>query len=64
MKTSLLKFTNPLNPRYPAKICGFYVITSKRINQTARDYLKGLGLPNVEVLDIDDLIYVIEKFTK
>jgi hypothetical protein len=56
-------FTNPLNPQEQAKISGFYIITSKKANSTARDYFKSLGYPNVELLDIDDLVYAIKKLS-
>ena len=57
------EFTNPLNPKEPAKISGFYIITSKQANNTARTYFKNLGYPNVEILDIDDLFYAIKKLS-
>ncbi len=57
------EFTNPLNPKEPAKISGFYIITSKQADNTARTYFKNLGYPNIELLDIDDLFYAIKKLS-
>jgi hypothetical protein len=57
------KFTNPLNPQEQAKISGFYIITSKKANDVARTYFKSLGYPNVELLDIDDLVYAFKKLS-
>lgn len=57
------EFTNPLNPREPAKISGFYIITSKQADSTARTHFRNLGYPNVEILDIDDLFYAIKKLS-
>jgi hypothetical protein len=56
-------FINPLNAKEQAKISGFYIITSKKANSTARLYFKNLGYPNVELLDIDDLVYAFRKLS-
>ena len=58
------EFTNPLSPKEPAKISGFYIITSQQIDITARNYFKNLGYPNIEILDVDDLLYAIRKLSK
>jgi len=57
------EFINPLNPKEPAKISGFYIITSKRADTTARGLFKNFGYPNVEILDADDLFYAINKLS-
>lgn len=63
-KAYISSFTSPLDPNIVSKVDGFYIITSGSINQTARDYYRGLGYTNVDCLDSSDLAFLFKKYFK
>jgi len=60
------RFTSPLdNSTQTCKINGFYLITSKSVNQGARDfYSNDDQFTNLDIIDGGTLVHLIKKYSK
>ena len=61
-KAYRFSFTNIITTKdSTTKINGFYLITSKSIAKNARDYFCGLEYTNIELLECEDLVYLMNE---